>query len=64
MTRLFFAGLLALGLAGCQTDPFCASHTATDFTPNQAAWQQMSPTQRQEAARTLNEAAQRCRWEP
>jgi hypothetical protein len=64
MKQLFAAGLLALSLAGCQTDPVCRQHTAATFGPNQEAWRAMSPAQRQEASRSFNDAARRCGWEP
>ena len=64
MKALLSAGLLALTLAGCQTDPFCRQHNAATFGPNAETWRAMSRPQRQEAARVFNEAARRCGWEP
>ena len=57
-------GLLALLLAGCQSDPFCRQHNAATFAPTQAAWRAMTPAQRAESSRSFNDAARLCGWEP
>ena len=64
MKPLLAAGLLALLLAGCQSDPFCRQHNAASFGPSQETWRAMSPAQRDESKRAFNEAARRCGWEP
>ena len=64
MKRVLTAGLLVLGLGACQSDPYCRSHTAADLIPSRAAWARMTPAERQDSARALNNSAQRCGWEP
>jgi hypothetical protein len=64
MKMLLPAVLLCLLLAGCQSDPFCRQHNAASFGPSQDAWRAMTAGQRADAARTFNEAARRCGWEP
>lgn len=64
MKALLSAALLLLALAGCQADPFCRQHNAATFGPSGEAWRAMSPAQRRDSARSFNEAARRCGWEP
>jgi hypothetical protein len=64
MRNVLLTCVLALSLAGCQTDLFCRQHNAATFAPSQEAWRAMTPAQRQDASRTFNEAARRCGWEP
>ena len=64
MRHLLSAGLLALLVAGCQTDRVCREHNAATFGPSREAWQTMTAEQRQDASRAFNDAARRCGWEP
>jgi hypothetical protein len=63
---LLAAALLA-ALPGCRpglTDPFCQTRNAADLTPSARDYAAMSPAERREAQRRLDDAARRCGWEP